>query len=551
MYELGAQAPAAGLSLRRLRVVARRQWWVVLVCVLLAAVGSAAYVKTRPVTYTASTVVNVAPPAFTNATSGGATPTASSGLLKGTLDPAQEVLAEPVVRAATAAGHAAPVSLTATASGDQTTVKVSATGGSAAQATAMANAAADAFAKQRIRDLDAAARGLAPRLRGLNRQITRLQQTIKAAGHNGTVGGERLTLGVLSGQYTTYEGLQQVLNSAALSTAVPTPAVPVEAKHNGRGRSTVEVAVLAGLLAGLGIALAREQFDDRIRSAAELGESVGTEVLAELPASDLRSRSATIADQPSGELAEAVRELRTALRFLSVRRPMRTILVTSARVGEGKSFVAANLAAAWAISGVRTILVSSDLRRPTLEKLFKAEAPRRGLSEAIIDAALGERFGGAGAAGYGGGAGPVDAGAGGGGGLAVEVGAAEARDVEIDVHDDVDDLLVPTGVDNLLLLPSGPKPPNPAELLGSPELGKLLVSLREQAEIVILDSPPVLAVTDALVLTAQADGVLLVVRENRTSRSAAHRALRQLESGLAPVLGVVVNRSSRPGVERY
>lgn len=538
MNEMTGQPTQSGLSFRRLAVIGKRQWWVVIGCVLLAAVGSAGYYKTSKVTYTAAATVTVTPPAI-GTSAAASTPTSSTGnaLFQGSLDPAAEVASSPVVAAAAAAAHLpeGAVTLEAALSADQTTVQVSATAPSAPQAAAAANGAANAFVKRRIQDLNASARSLNSRIAYLNQQIYALNAKIHAAGRNGNVGGAGTQRGVFTGLLSNAYDEQQAYIGAANTVAVTAKASAFEATPGGRSKRTVAVALLAGLLAGLGIALAREQFDDKLRSSSEVAEIGPVDVLAELPRSDLGSRSATIGDKPHGELAEAVRDLRTALRFLSVKRPIRTILVTSPRSGEGKSFVAANLAAAWAISGVKTILVSSDLRRPSLERVFKVEAARRGLSEAIIDAALSGHDRSP-------------------GGWALAEGDVEddpGRSAEEMADADVDTLLVPTGVEGLSLLPSGPTPPNPAELLGSPEFGKLLVALRERAEVVVLDSPPILAVTDALVLTAQADGVLLVVAENRTSRSAAQRALRQLESGLAPVLGVVVNRSSRPDSERY
>lgn len=537
MNEMTGQPAPSGLSFRRLAVIGKRQWWVVIGCIVLAAVGSAAYYKTSKVTYTVGATVTVTPPSL--GSSAAATPTSSTGnaLFQGDLDPAAEV-ASPAVVAAAAAGAHLPkgaVTLGAALSSDQTTVAVSATAPSAAQAAGAANAAANAFVKQRITDLDASAKALDPRIRYLSAQIFSLNAEIHRAGRNGNVGGAGTQRTVFTGLLSNAYADQQAFIGAANSVAVSSHASAYAATPGGRSKRTVAVALVAGLLAGLGIALAREQFDDKLRSSNEVPEIGPVDVLAELPRSDLGSKSATIGDKPYGELAEAVRDLRTALRFLSVKRPIRTILVTSARSGEGKSFVAANLAAAWAISGVKTILVSSDLRRPSLERVFKVEAARRGLSEAIIDAALSGHDRPAGPWAYAEGEDESD----------------DGRPAEEIADSEVDALLVPTGVEGLSLLPSGPTPPNPAELLGSPEFGKLLVALRERAEVVVLDSPPVLAVTDALVLTAQADGVLLVVAENRTSRSAAQRALRQMESGLAPVLGVVVNRSSRPDSERY
>ena len=287
----------------------------------------------------------------------------------------------------------------------------------------------------------------------------------------------------------------------------------------------LELALLVGLLLGCGVALVTDRLDDRLRSSAELVEIGDVALLAELPTRPAGGRSTFVTADSHDELSEAVRELRTALRFLSVDKPLRTLLVTSASPGEGKSFVAANLAVALAVSGARTILVSSDLRRPRLESLLESAPSSRGLSEAIADAALTAYS----ATNTHNGEGPAPS-------------AAKM---------DLDRLLVMTGVENLLLVPAGATPPNPAELLGSSHMANLVEALKAESDIVILDSPPVLAVTDALVLTAHADGVLVVMAKGKTSRGAARRALRLLDSGLAPVLGVALNRSTRPDAVPY
>jgi succinoglycan biosynthesis transport protein ExoP len=542
MYDVASQTQASGLSFRRLAVIGRRQWWVVVGCVLLAGVGAGGYVKTKSVSYTAVAQVTVALPTYTTLPAGNSgTPTIStSALLAGSLSPIVEVQDSSVRKAAEAAGG--QVALGATLSADQSTVYVTANAPNPGQAVAAANAAVGAFVTQRTADLQTAANPLGPVISGINDKISKTDAKIQALGKSANSAGLRLTVADLTLSLKNAVAQQQALNTAQGEVRAAEKATPATVAVSGKSKKAIEVAVVAGLLAGLGIALAREQFDDKIRSSAEFAEISKTEVLAELPVSDLGARAVTIADKPFGETAEAVRELRTALRFLSVKRPIRTVLVTSAGAGEGKSFVAANLAAAWAMSGVRTILVSSDMRRPSLERLFQIDTTRKGLSEAIVDAALSGHGRSMEGFSY------LDE-----SDVHRELEAIEADDVNAAVGEvDVDDLLVATSVDGLFLLPSGPSPPNPAELLGSPELGKLMVSLRERAEVVVLDSPPVMAVTDPLVLTAHVDGVLFVISENRTSRGAAQRSLRLLESGLAPVLGVVVNRSSRPqGVTHY
>jgi non-specific protein-tyrosine kinase len=172
---------------------------------------------------------------------------------------------------------------------------------------------------------------------------------------------------------------------------------------------------------------------------------------------------------PRSPVSEAYRTLRTNLSFYSLDNPIRTLVVTSPATGEGKSTTVANLAVTMAQSGRRTILVDCDLRRPSLHTLFNLSS-EPGLTNMVLD-------------------------------------ETEAP-------------LQKTGVENLWLLASGPKPPNPADLLGTQKVDKVIEQLIAQADIVLFDAPPVIAVTDAAVLGAKVDGVLLVIQAGATLTNA-------------------------------
>jgi non-specific protein-tyrosine kinase len=190
---------------------------------------------------------------------------------------------------------------------------------------------------------------------------------------------------------------------------------------------------------------------------------------------------------PRSPVSEAYRALRTNLSFYSVDDPIQSLVITSSASDDGKSAVAANLAVTMAQSGRRTILVDCDLRRPTLNVLFDLDA-EPGLTNLI----LGEYDGFP---------------------------------------------LQETGIENLRLLASGPKPPNPADMLGSKRIDALISELTNQADFVIFDSPPALAVTDAAVLGAKVDGVLLVIRAGKTRREHAERARETLEKARVRIVG--------------
>jgi len=198
---------------------------------------------------------------------------------------------------------------------------------------------------------------------------------------------------------------------------------------------------------------------------------------------------------PRSPAAEAYRTLRTNLYFSSLDQALETLLVTSAASGEGKSTILSNLAVTMAQGEKRTILVDADLRRPSLHNLFDA-SNNQGLTTMVVD----------------------------------ESASAEPP-------------LVETGVENLLLLPSGPLPPNPAEILGSRRMEEIIATLKTHADIVLFDAPPVIAVTDAAVLGTKVDGVLLVFSAGKTRREHAVRAKEVLERVQVRLIGAVLNNA--------
>ncbi len=198
---------------------------------------------------------------------------------------------------------------------------------------------------------------------------------------------------------------------------------------------------------------------------------------------------------PRSPVSEAYRTLRTNLSFYSLDNPIRSLVITASASDDDKSAVAANLAVTMAQSGRSTILVDSDLRRPTLHDLFQLDA-EPGLTNVIL--------------------GEYD-------GLPLQE----------------------TEVVNLSLLASGPKPPNPADMLGSKRVDALIEELVGKADFVIFDTPPAIAVTDAAVLGAKVDGVLLVISAGKTRRDHAERAKETLEKARARIVGVTLTNASQ------
>jgi polysaccharide biosynthesis transport protein len=256
------------------------------------------------------------------------------------------------------------------------------------------------------------------------------------------------------------------------------------------------LAAFIGLLLAGGAALLFEYLDDTVKSTEDL-EASG---LASLGGVGRFHRPSTIQDNlvagshSQQPFAEAYRVLRTNVQFSTIDSPGQTLLVTSANPGEGKSTTAANLALVMAQAGKKVILVDSDLRRPSLHRLF-------GLSN--------------------------------GQGL---------TNLLLSTPSSVDGYAQRTQFENLAVVTSGPLPPNPSELLASRRLDSLLDSLKTQAEMVILDSPPALPVADACIIASKVDGTMLVVDSSRTRSEALRRATEALTKSKTRMLGAVLNK---------
>lgn len=202
----------------------------------------------------------------------------------------------------------------------------------------------------------------------------------------------------------------------------------------------------------------------------------------------------TLADK-SSPISEQYRTIRTNIQYAMVDRDLKTLVITSSGPSEGKSTTSANLAIVFANSGKRVLLVDADMRKPTVAKTFSIDNVR---------------------------------------GLSTLLGSRETV-----LHQ----VVQPSGVDNLFLMTSGPKPPNPSELLDSRRMEELLVELKHQYDLVVFDMPPVVAVTDAQIVSSKSDGTILVVRENVSKRDSLLKAKNLLELVDANILGVVYNGS--------
>lgn len=267
------------------------------------------------------------------------------------------------------------------------------------------------------------------------------------------------------------------------------PKVPV----SPRKRVAVAVAVVLSLLLWLLLSFGLDALDRTIKSPDDVEGQLGVPLLGRLPKVAGKGVSDQLVRlQPRSSLAEAFRSLRTGLLFFGADRPLKTILVTSSVAREGKTLCCASLGLTLAQAGSRTLLVDCDLRRPRLAMAF---------------------------------------------GLRQEPGLTSVLALDTELSD----AICGTEVENLSVLPSGPLPPNPAELLGSEAFRTLLARLATDFDRVIIDSPPAVPVTDAAVLASAVDGVLLVVRQREAQRDLLQRAVEHLSAVGAHLLGVVLN----------
>ncbi|MGI8755001.1 MAG: polysaccharide biosynthesis tyrosine autokinase [Acidimicrobiales bacterium] len=285
------------------------------------------------------------------------------------------------------------------------------------------------------------------------------------------------------------------------------PAMPPRTPISPTPKRNVALGVLVGLILGVGLAFLADQLDESIKDRDDLERILGDlPVLGVIPkVAGWRNRSEprlVSTAMPNSSAAEAYRTLRTAIRFIGIKRPMRTIQITSPSAGEGKTTTTANLAVALTRAGHTATMVSCDLRRPRIHAFF---------------------------------------------GVAEEVGFTSVL-----LGTPLATALIPVpDYDGLSILPSGPLPPIPSELLSSDQVGEILSALESHSETVVIDCAPVLPVTDAVVLSARVDGTVLVVTAGVTTRKQLRQSLTLLRQVDAPVVGVVLNGASPEGDYGY
>jgi polysaccharide biosynthesis transport protein len=498
--------PTQGQFLQALR----ERWWVVVACVIVVMGVALAQSYRQTPQYKATAQIAQQQTSLERALFGtqllqvtdASVQTKTDAALVNTPDVAALVRKE-LNSARSPAELAAMVS--ASAGTDTNLITVSAVSPSATEASDVANSFARQFIAYRAAS-DQQAVALAQKV--VQKQLS----TMTAADLNSD-------LGKLLQQRLEQLGIVQELQTGGytVSRAAATPGAPFSPAWVRTGI----LALLVGVVVGSGLALLLWYADKRVKDEKTLEASYNLPVLASIPdiggrwddgpTSKRPSRSVTIGSSPA--LLEPFRTLRTALRYFDVNGPVRTILVTSGLPKEGKTVVTANLALSLAFAGQRVVVVEADLRRPMIYKYLGVKN-EVGLSTVLAGAKkLSEAL------------------------QLVELEAFVPQGTEGQVEE-VDGISLHK---NLYCLASGPLPPNPAELLSSKRMEVLLKEFAKSGEVdyVVIDSPPVLSVADALILASTVDAVIVTARMNATKRDEAREVRDRLSRAGANVIGVV------------
>lgn len=487
MPELAAE-PSMRAYLQLLR---KRRWWVV--AFTLAGLGlSLAVSLTGQKQYSATAQLLVQAP-------GGVNPGVGFSQNPVTITDVQtelQLITSAQVETQVQANLGVVPAVSASEVGQTNVIAVTAVSPVPARAALIANTYARAFVAARtaatIANLGAAENQLTGQIKAIGKEISKLPH------------GSTSQLSALSNQQAVLKGqlaqLEVAGSVASTGLEFVTPAQAPTAPSSPKPAQDALLGLLAGLALGVAAAFVLESLDDRLAGTDAVERASGAPVLATVPLvpSWRRNQAPAMvaASDPTSNAAEAYRSLRTSLQFARQDRDLQSLLVTSSRAGEGKTATVVNLGAVFAQAGERVVIVSCDLRRPRLGMI-----PRPGEPAELSAVLAGRR--------------------------SLDSALAE----------------VP-GMEGLWTLGTWTVTPNPTELLSGQRMRSIFTQLAERFDLVLIDSPPVLPVADAMILTAYADAVLLIVGSGQTRRAEFARTAEKLAQANAPVVGVVLNKAT-------
>lgn len=480
-----------------------RRKWIIVAVTLLAAIVAGAYLARLDPNYKSSTTARASTFLTDSITSGsiaGVTADVDPSIIMTPtiLEPAADAIGEPVAALASSVTYQVIEGLRTN------NLEVTANGPTPTSAQERAKAVMQSYSDYVDTTIQTTLANLQASVAATTEQI-RAYQSQLAANPNDPIAAQNLATALAS--LSGYNAQIVAIQNAGAPLTVTSPAAP-GTSTNPSMLIVAALALVCGLLAGAGIALVRDFFDDRIRASDEVEPLTGVPAIAEL-ANDRRvARKKMRLPAGSAErtaLSEGIRSLRTTIQVM-LPEGKGAVVITSVEPGDGKTFLSTNLAVSWARAGRKVILVGGDLRRGQLGSYFYGLNNVSGLGDLLSDAAAARRA---------------------------------------PNQTQIIDALQSTSYRGLRIMPSGTTTDEPADLLGGRDLGRVIAHLVRSADVVVIDSPPALALADASELAAHSAGVILVATVNRTRRALLRDTVANLRANGIEVLGIVVNRSRR------